>query len=168
MKKEEIEPGMVFTFGNNPEIEYVVTGIYPNSASMERINHRREGSNRHGCGYGWFEYPATVLVRKMNETELSSYLTKDPICNLEKGIYRVKKNTDTLLEQPAIEEGEVIRVLAAGWEDYQGCKGEQYKLEVVYQQFGRKKSGRLTFHSEEKTGCIHWFWDNFHKIDIDQ
>ena len=100
--------------------------------------------------------------------ELSAYQTNDPVCNLENGIYRTEKNIDTLLDQPAIREGEVICILAVSWDDYKGREGEQYKLEVMYQQFGKEKNGRLAFHSKEKMGCIRWFRDNFNKININQ
>lgn len=104
----------------------------------------------------------------MDKKELSAYQTKDPVCDLEKGIYRTEKNIDTLLDQPAIREGKVIRILAVSWDDYKGRKGEQYRLEAVFQQSGKEKNGRLAFHSKKKMGCIRWCRDNFHKINIHQ
>lgn len=168
MKPEDIKLGMVFTFGIRTDLEYVVISLYGDKVMLEQITGRSQASNRHMSGYAHFEHPQAKHIRTMNEKELSFYQTKDPICNLEKGIYRTEKNIDTLLDQPAIREREVIRILAVSWDDYKGRKGEQYKLEVVYQQFGKEQSGRLAFHSKEKMGCIGWFRDNFHKININQ
>lgn len=168
MKPEEIKLGMVFTFGVHVDLEYVVVSLYRDGVMLEQITKRSEASNKHMSGYGHFEHSQTKLLRIMDEEELSFYQTNDPICNLEKGIYRVGKNIDTLLEQPALMEDEVIQITATIWTEYEGHKGEQYKLEVTYLQFGKEKIGRLTFHSKEKAGCIRWFWDNFHKINTNQ
>lgn len=168
MKSEEIKLGMVFTFGVRVDLEYVVISLHRDGVMLERITERNETSNRHMSGYGYFEHSQTKLLRTMDRKELAFYQANDPICNLEKGIYRVGKNIDTLLEQPALMEDEVIYIHTITWGDFKGHKGEQYKLEVVYQQFGKEKGGRLTFHSEEKAGCIRWFWDNFHKINVNQ
>jgi hypothetical protein len=127
MKPETIKLGMVFTFGSKYELEYVVLSLSQDDVTLERITHRDKTSNRHACGYGWFEYPSTQYIRTMGEKELSLYQTTDPVCNLEKGIYTSKTNINTLLEQPAIREDEVIRVLDVKWDDYKGCQGEQYK-----------------------------------------
>ena len=168
MKPEEIKLGMVFTFGIRNDLEYVVISLHGDKVMLEQITGRSQASNRHMSAYGHFEHSLTKLLRTMDEKELSAYQTNDPVCNLEKGIYRTEKNIDTLLDQPAIREGEVIRILAASWDDYKGREGEQYKLEVMYQQFGKEKNCRLAFHSKEKIGCIRWFRDNFHKININQ
>ena len=168
MKPEEIKLGMVFTFGIRNDLEYVVISLHGDKVMLEQITGRSEASNRHMSGYGHFEHSLTKLLRTMDEKELSAYQTNDPVCNLENGIYRAEKNIDTLLDQPAIREREVIRILAASWGDYRGREGEQYKLEVMYQQFGTEKNGRLAIHSKEKMGCIRWFRDNFHKINIYQ
>lgn len=157
---------MVFTFGNNTDNEHVVISLHEYGPMLEQVTNRSEGSNRQVCHYVHFEHSLVKLIRTMDEKELSLYLSKDPICNLEKGIYRVRINIDTLLDQPALKEKEVIRILEVNWDDYQGRQGEQYKLNVTYLQFGSKKVGRLAFHAEEKMGCIRWFWDNFHKINI--
>jgi uncharacterized protein YbaR (Trm112 family) len=168
MKPEEIKLGMVFTFGIRTDLEYVVISLHREKVMLEQITNRSEATNRHMSGYGHFEHALAKYIRTMDEKELSCYLSQDLVCDLEKGIYRVKKDIDTLLEQPAIKEGEVIRILAVCWDDYQGCKGEQYKLHVIYQQFGKGKNYRLAFHATEKMGCIRWFQDNFHKINIHQ
>lgn len=168
MKPEEIKLGMVFTFGIRTDLEYVVVSLHRDKVMLERITGRNETSNRHMYGYGHFEHSLTKLLRTMDEKELSAYQTKDPVCDLEKGIYRVNKDIDTLLDQPAVREDEIIRILEIHWDDYRSCQGEQYKLEVVYQQFGKEKNGRLAFYAPEKMGCIRWFWDNFYKINIHQ
>lgn len=159
---------MVLTFGIRTDLEYVVISLYRDGVMLEQVTNRSEGSNQHMSGYGNFEHSQTKVIRTMDDNELSFYQTKDPVCDLEKGIYRLKKNIDTLLDQPALREDEVIHILAVSWDDYQGNKGVQYKLNIVYQQFGKKKQGRLAFHAEEKMGCVRWFWDNFHKININQ
>lgn len=166
MKKEEIAPGMVFTFGSSPWIEYVVTGIYPDSASMERINHRMTGSNRHGCGYGWFEDPDTKLVRKMDEKELFRYRTSDPLCDLEPGIYRLEKDIVDMDFKTLAGEGEVIRLTQSVCEE--NPYGSNYCLRITFKRFGYAGDTTATFHEDTKTGCIHLFWRLLKKINISQ
>jgi hypothetical protein len=163
-----IAPGMVLTFEPRSDIEYVVLNLYEDGVMLERITCREEGSNRHKCGYGHFEHPQAKHLRTMDQKELSRYQNGDASCDIEKGIYRVKNNIDTLLEQPAVSENEVIRVVEIRWNEYKTPRGEQYNLEVIYQKFGKEDSGRLAFYTEDKTECICWFWNNFHKINIYQ
>lgn len=138
MKAAEIVLGMVFTFGSRLDLEYVAVELYEDGVMMERITCRTEGSNRHKSGYGHFKHPLTNYIRTMDEKELSCYQTKDPVCSLEKGIYKAKNNIDTLLEQPAIEEDEVLLIIEVNWDDYHSCQGEHYKLNVIYQQLSQK------------------------------
>lgn len=166
MKKEEIAPGMVFTFGNNSEIEYVVTGIYLDSAAMERINHRREGSNRHGCGYGRFEYPDTALVKKMDEKELSRYRTSDSACSLEAGIYRLEKDIADMDFKTLAGEGEIVSVSRIRCEE-NPC-GSNYSLEITFEHFGYAGDTTATFYEDTKTECIHLFLSIFGKKNINQ
>lgn len=168
MKPEEIKLGMVFTFGIRTDLEYVVISLRRDQVMLERITGRSGDANRHMYGYGHFEHPQTKHIRTMSEKELALYQSGDPVCNLEKGIYKVKKKINTLLSQPAVEEDEIVRILEVNWDTYQGHKGEQYRLEVIYQQFGKEQSDRFAFYAEEKAGCIRWFRDNFHKININQ
>lgn len=133
--------------------EYVVAGIREDGLMPERITCPKEGSGH---------------IRTMDEKELPPYPANDTACDLEKGIYRVRENIDTLLESPALRKDEVIRIPEVHWADYKGYHGEQYKLNVSYQQFGGVKDGRLVFHANEKMACIHWFRENFHKINGNQ
>jgi len=166
MEKEKIEIGMVFTFGNHTGIEYVVTGLDKDSATLERITQRSEGCNRHGAGYGWFADGKTRFIRKMRKKELAYYQANDPVCSLEKGIYKALKSVDTLLLQPCITEDEVVKILHVGWEDNNSGNRKIHKLDIIFLQFGKQKEERLSYHSREKMACIHWFWENFMKINI--
>jgi len=56
----------------------------------------------------------------MDEKELSRYRRGDPVCNIEKGVYLVKNDIDTALEQPAVSRDEVIRIPEIQWNDYKG------------------------------------------------
>ncbi|WP_291124586.1 hypothetical protein [Dysgonomonas sp. UBA7698] len=157
---------MVFTFGICVDFEYVVIDLLGDGVLLERVTNRIKGSNRHRCRFGNFEHPSTEHIRTMDEKELSCYRTQDPICDLEKGIYKIRKDIATLLDQPAVREDEVIWILGVHWDDYNGCQGEQYKFNIIYRQFGKQKDGRLVFHAEEKMTCVRWFRDNFYKIHI--
>lgn len=166
MKKEELELGMVFSFGNSSDIEYVVTGLEPESATMERINHRVKGSNRHGCGYGWFEYADTKLIRKMDEKELLRYQTADPICDLDPGIYRLQKDIVDMDFKTLGGDGEVISVTQAVCEE--NPYGSKYYLEITFKRFGYAEDTTAAFYENTKMGCIHLFWRIFKKININQ
>lgn len=166
MKKEELELGMVFTFGERTDIEYVVTGIYPESATMERINHRMKGSNRHGCGYGWFENPDTTLRRKMDDKELLRYQTADPVCDLEPGIYRLNKNIVDMNFKTLAGAGEIINLTQAVCEE--NPYGSKYCLKITFRRFGYAQDTTATFYENTKIGCIHLFWRIFKKININQ
>jgi len=168
MEKEKIEKGMVFTFGENTNIEYVVISLDKDSATLERITQRSESGNRHGCGYGWFRDGKTRFIRKMRKKELACYQTRDPLCDLEKGIYRVLNNIDTLLLQPCVEEGEVIKILKIEWNNDKTSNRKINKLNIHFQQFGKEKPERISYHSPDKMACIHWFWENFRKINTHQ
>ncbi|WP_165044964.1 hypothetical protein [Dysgonomonas sp. ZJ709] len=168
MKKEELELGMVFTFGQRTDIEYVIICLGKDSATMEAITMRSDSSNRHGCGFGWFENSTTKFIRKMDANELACYQMNDPICNLENGIYIALQNIDTLLLQPSISENEIIHVQSVQWEDAANYQGKYHKMNVVFRQFGKEGSDRLIFGNEHKMACIHWFWTNFKRININR
>lgn len=168
MKKEQVKIGMVFTFSGQQQIEYVVTGLSEDTATLERITCRSQSGNRHGSGYGWFREGIANYIRKMDGKELSNYQTSDPICNLEKGIYRARNTIDTLLSQPCISEDEVIKILKVEWDDNLGSKGEIYRLNVFFQQFGKEIGERVCYHSRDKMACVHWFRENFRKLNLYQ
>lgn len=164
MKKEEIELGMVFTFADHPEIEYVVIGIYPDNVSLERITQRSEGSNRHGCGYGWFTYESTSYIRKMGNKELNRYQTRDPLCSLEKGIYRTKKDIVNIDFKTLAEDGEVISI--SGVECEKSSCDNNYCLEITFRRFGFAEDFTATFYQKSKMESIHLFWNIFKKVNI--
>lgn len=166
MKKEELELGMVFTFGERTDIEYVIIGLGKDSATMEAITMRNKGSNRHGCGYGWFEFSDTTLTRKMDEKELLRYQTADPICDLEPGIYRLQKDIVDMDFKTLAGDGEVINLSQAVCEE--NPYGSKYYLEITFKRFGYAEDTTATFHENTKMGCIHLFWRIFKKININQ
>lgn len=133
MKAETLKPGMVLTFGICPHIEFVVISLHRDGVMLERVTGRSKGFNRHLSDYGHFEHSAARHIRTIYGKELSFYLAQDPVCDLERGIYRVRKDVDTLPGQPALREDEIIRILEVGWEDRKGYRGEEYKLHIIYQ-----------------------------------
>jgi len=168
MEKEKLELGMVFSFGGHPDIEYVIVCLDKDTATLERITQRSKSGNRHGCGYGWFENEGTRFIRKMRKKELACYMTSDPVCNIEKGIYKVLKNIDTLLMQPCLVEDEIISILKTEWDDDPVGNRKIHRLNVHFKQFGKEGAERISFHNTNKMACVHWFWENFRKININQ
>ena len=163
MEKEDIKLGMVFRWDSHSEIEYVVIGIYPDTVMLERITQRNLSGNRHGYGYGWFICASAQLVRIMNKKELSEYQTNDPICSLEKGVYKAQNTIDTLLQQGCILENNIVRITKFTWSS---TIRKNNKLEIYYQLFGKEGTNRISYGSATKMACIHWFWENFKKANL--
>jgi len=164
MKKEEIELGMVFTFGNNPDIEYVVVGLYPDDVSLERINQRSENNNRHASGYGWFTYDSTKYVRKMSKKELEKYQTSDPVCNFENGIYITKKDIVNIDLKTLADDGEVIDISQIDCD--KNSYGDNFYLEITFKRFGYEDDFTAIFYENTKMACIHLFWRLLKKINV--
>lgn len=156
---------MVFTFSGQEHIEYVVIGLGEDSVTLERITCRSQGGNRHGCGYGWFKEGIAKYVRKMRKKELGNYQVSDPLCSLEKGIYIVRNDIDTLLLQPCLKQDEVIKIQKVEW-DGNPPGNKTCKLNIFFLQFGKKEQDRISFHDKDKMACVHWFRKNFKKLDI--
>lgn len=163
MKKEEVELGMVFKFSTSSEIEYVVIGLYPDDVSLERINHRTSGNNRHALGYGWFVNEFSTFIRKMNGKELQQYQTNDPLCDLETGIYKLRKDIVDIDFKTLADEGEIIDVSRINCEE--SSFGNHFRLEVTFNRFGYVDDTTVTFYKDTKMECIHFFWRVMKKIN---
>lgn len=161
MEKEDIKLSMVFRWDSHPGIEYVVIGIYPDTVMLEQLTQRESYGNRHGSGYGWFICASAHLVQIMSKKELSQYQTSNPICSLEKDIYKAQKTIDTLLEKACIAKGNIVRITKFSWSS---TIKKYYKLEIYYQLFGKEGTNRISYGSATKMACIHWFWENFRKV----
>lgn len=161
MKKESIEVGMVFSSVEKPELEYVVTGVYPDSVTLEKITQRDEGSNRHGAGYGWFERYYRFR-RKMRKKELGSYLSHDPLCNCEPGLYKSTKEIVDIDFKTLASCNEIVKVTKAGCERL--IFPERYELTVSYQRFGMEGEFLFVETNPLKNECVHRFWQLFERI----
>ncbi len=161
MKQEAIELGMVFSSGDNPELEYVVTGICPDSVTLERITQRSESNNRHGVGYGRFE-DYYRLRRKMGKKELSRYLTHDPACSCEPGLYKTAKEIVDIGFRTLASCGEIVKATKVDRDKF--ISSNQYELTVTFLRFGIEGDFLFREASPSKNGCIHRFWQLFERI----
>jgi hypothetical protein len=161
MKKEAIELGMVFSCDEKRELEYVVTGIYPDSVTLERITQRSESNNRHGVGYGWFE-DYYRLRRKMGKKKLDRYLTHDPACNCEPGLYKTTKEIVDIDFRTLASCKEIVKVTKVDCDKL--ISSNRHELTVTFLRFGIEGDFLFREANSSKNGCIHRFWQLFERI----